>query len=91
MIRLELHMICINSLCFDPFFHVIFIYFAQDRFLAFSPDQHPIVLQIGGNNLDNIAKAIELANPYGYDEINLKYVFNYLLQILSVLVSTINS
>lgn len=41
-----------------------------DRFLAFGPDQHPIVLQVGGNNLDNLAKAIELANPYGYDEIN---------------------
>ncbi|WKA02372.1 hypothetical protein VitviT2T_020568 [Vitis vinifera] len=42
-----------------------------DRFLEFSPDQHPIVLQIGGNNLDNIAKATELANSYCYDEINL--------------------
>ncbi|CAI9781670.1 unnamed protein product [Fraxinus pennsylvanica] len=41
-----------------------------DRFLAFSPEQHPIVLQIGGNNLENIAKATQLANPYGYDEIN---------------------
>ena len=90
-IILELHTICINNLCFDHFFLVIFIYFAQDRFLAFSPDQHPIVLQIGGNNLDNIAKAIELANPYGYDEINLKCVFDYLLHILSVSVSTITS
>ncbi|XP_076941036.1 uncharacterized protein LOC143610438 isoform X2 [Bidens hawaiensis] len=42
-----------------------------DRFLAFSPDQHPIVLQIGGNNLENLAKATQLANSYGYDEINL--------------------
>lgn len=42
-----------------------------DRFLAFSPEQHPIVLQIGGNKLDNIAKAVQLANAYGYDEINL--------------------
>ncbi|CAN0864702.1 tRNA-dihydrouridine(20/20a) synthase [Linum grandiflorum] len=42
-----------------------------DRFLAYSPNQHPIVLQIGGNNLDNIAKAVKLANPYNYDEINL--------------------
>ncbi|XP_050210036.1 uncharacterized protein LOC126660521 isoform X2 [Mercurialis annua] len=41
-----------------------------DRFLAFSPEQHPIVLQIGGNNLNNLAKAIELATAYGYDEIN---------------------
>lgn len=42
-----------------------------DRFLAFGPEQHPIVLQIGGNDLENIAKAVQLANPYGYDEINL--------------------
>ncbi|KAI4372852.1 hypothetical protein MLD38_011036 [Melastoma candidum] len=41
-----------------------------DRFLAFSPEQHPIVLQIGGNNLEHLAKATELANPYQYDEIN---------------------
>ncbi|KAL5827375.1 hypothetical protein ACOSQ3_019216 [Xanthoceras sorbifolium] len=41
-----------------------------DRFLAFSPEQHPIVLQIGGNNLENLAKATELASAYGYDEIN---------------------
>ncbi|XP_020588997.1 uncharacterized protein LOC110030571 isoform X2 [Phalaenopsis equestris] len=42
-----------------------------NRFLAFSPDQHPIVLQIGGSNLENLAKAAELANLYSYDEINL--------------------
>ncbi|XP_065872317.1 uncharacterized protein [Euphorbia lathyris] len=41
-----------------------------DRFLAYSPQQHPIVLQIGGNNLENLAKATELASAYGYDEIN---------------------
>ncbi|KAM7266811.1 hypothetical protein ACFE04_008977 [Oxalis oulophora] len=41
-----------------------------DRFLEFTPEQHPIVLQIGGNNLENIAKATQLANRYGYDEIN---------------------
>ncbi|XP_074335297.1 uncharacterized protein LOC141672574 isoform X3 [Apium graveolens] len=41
-----------------------------DRFLAFTPEQHPIVLQIGGSNLENLAKATQLARPYGYDEIN---------------------
>ncbi|GAV86065.1 Dus domain-containing protein [Cephalotus follicularis] len=48
------------------------VYQAQnlDRFLEFSPEQHPIVLQIGGNNLENLAKATQLAEPYGYDEIN---------------------
>ncbi|KAI5678533.1 hypothetical protein M9H77_09483 [Catharanthus roseus] len=41
-----------------------------DRFLAYGPEQHPIVLQIGGNNLENLATATQLAKPYGYDEIN---------------------
>ncbi|KAL3528119.1 hypothetical protein ACH5RR_012775 [Cinchona calisaya] len=41
-----------------------------DRFLAYGPEQHPIVLQIGGSNLENIAKATQLADSYGYDEIN---------------------
>ncbi|KAM7262898.1 hypothetical protein ACFE04_000581 [Oxalis oulophora] len=43
-----------------------------DKFLEFTPEQHPVVLQIGGNNLKNIAKATQLAHSYGYDEINLK-------------------
>lgn len=42
-----------------------------DKYLAFGPEQHPIVLQIGGNDLESLAKATQLANPYGYDEINL--------------------
>ncbi|KAL8161757.1 hypothetical protein V2J09_013246 [Rumex salicifolius] len=42
-----------------------------DRFLGFSQEQHPIVLQLGGSNLENLAKATQLANDYGYDEINL--------------------
>jgi tRNA-dihydrouridine synthase A len=35
-------------------------------------EQHPIVLQIGGSNLENLSKATALANAYSYDEINLK-------------------
>uniref|UniRef100_A0A1J3HAQ9 tRNA-dihydrouridine synthase A n=1 Tax=Noccaea caerulescens TaxID=107243 RepID=A0A1J3HAQ9_NOCCA len=42
-----------------------------DRFLAFSPEQHPIVLQLGGSNVESLAKAAKLSHPYGYDEINL--------------------
>lgn len=42
--------------------------------MAYRPEQHPIVLQIGGNKLDRLARATELASPYGYDEINLKFV-----------------
>lgn len=42
-----------------------------DKFLEIPEMQHPVVLQIGGSNLSNLAKAAELANAYGYDEINL--------------------
>ncbi|MBA0796460.1 hypothetical protein Gohar_007228, partial [Gossypium harknessii] len=41
-----------------------------DKFLGYSPEQHPVVLQIGGSKLENLAKATELANAYNYDEIN---------------------
>lgn len=51
-----------------------FCFLCQDRFLAYPPDQHPIVLQIGGSNLENLAKATKLADAYGYDEINFKLV-----------------
>ena len=59
----------------------VFFFFniSQDRFLAYSPEQHPIVLQIGGNNLENLAKATELANAYHYDEINFKFVLYIVL------------
>lgn len=57
--------------------HLKFIYFLchnQDKYLAFGQEQHPIVLQIGGSDLGNLAKATQLAAPYGYDEINFKLV-----------------
>ncbi|KAI8008616.1 tRNA-dihydrouridine(20/20a) synthase [Camellia lanceoleosa] len=41
-----------------------------DKFLAYTSEQHPVVLQIGGSNLEDLAKAAELANAYCYDEIN---------------------
>lgn len=41
------------------------------RFLSYSSAEHPIALQIGGGNPDDIEKAINIAEQYGYDEINL--------------------
>lgn len=68
----EGHYSCIYGI--DWVKYNLFIENVQDRFLEFTPEQHPIALQIGGNNLENIAKATQLANAYGYDEINLKLV-----------------
>ena len=71
LIRLNLHMVCQFQ---RPLILYSLVGMAQDSFLAYTPEQHPIVLQIGGSNLENLAKATELANAYSYDEINFKFV-----------------
>ena len=44
---------------------------APARLLAFSAAEHPAVLQLGGCDPAELAQAVRLAAPYGYDEINL--------------------
>jgi tRNA-dihydrouridine synthase A len=41
------------------------------RHLRFSDSEHPIVLQLGGSDPIALTKAVKIATPYGYDEINL--------------------
>lgn len=43
----------------------------RDRLLAFDPSEHPISLQLGGDNPEEINRAITIAAEYGYDEFNL--------------------
>lgn len=43
----------------------------RDRLLAFDPLERPLSLQIGGDNPDEVARAVEIAQDYGYDEFNL--------------------
>ncbi len=48
------------------------LYGEHQRFLQYHPAEHPIALQIGGGNPNDIAKAVTIADSYyGYDEINL--------------------
>ncbi len=47
------------------------LYGDRDRFLAFHEAERPLTLQIGGDEPDAVARAIEIAEPYGYDEYNL--------------------
>ena len=42
-----------------------------DRHLAFSPEEHPVALQLGGSEPDDLAHCAKLGEQYGYDEINL--------------------
>ena len=41
------------------------------RLLDYSDVEHPVALQLGGSDPAELAAAVRIANPWGYDEINL--------------------
>ncbi|MEZ5741343.1 MAG: tRNA dihydrouridine(20/20a) synthase DusA [Burkholderiaceae bacterium] len=41
------------------------------RLLGFSPQEHPVALQLGGSDPADLARAARLGEQWGYDEINL--------------------
>jgi tRNA-dihydrouridine synthase A len=41
------------------------------RILRFDRSEHPVALQLGGNDPDELARSAEIAERFGYDEINL--------------------
>lgn len=43
----------------------------RERLLSFDGQEHPIALQLGGSDPFKLAEAVRIAEPYGYDEINL--------------------
>jgi len=43
----------------------------RDHLLAFNSAEHPVALQLGGSDPDELARAARIGEQYGYDEINL--------------------
>ena len=43
----------------------------RERLLSFSPNQHPVVCQIGGNDPVTMGQAAKVAQEFGYDEVNV--------------------
>ena len=43
----------------------------RKRLLGFSPEEHPVALQIGGSDPGQLAEAAAIGAGFGYDEINL--------------------
>jgi tRNA-dihydrouridine synthase A len=43
----------------------------RNRLLGFSPEEHPVALQLGGSDPAKLAEAAAIGADYGYDEINL--------------------
>ncbi len=41
------------------------------RLLDYDPAEHPVALQLGGSEPEQLAAAAQIANAWGYDEINL--------------------
>ena len=41
------------------------------RHLEFDPSEHPIAVQLGGNNANDLAHCAKLCEQHGYDEVNL--------------------
>lgn len=41
------------------------------RHLDFNPEEHPVVLQLGGSDPEAMAKCAKLAQDWGYDEVNI--------------------
>lgn len=47
------------------------IYGDKERHLAFNQSEHPLALQLGGSNPEELALCAKMAEDYGYDEVNL--------------------
>jgi tRNA-dihydrouridine synthase A len=43
----------------------------KHRFLQFNAEEHPLALQLGGSNPQDLATCAKMAEDYGYDEVNL--------------------
>lgn len=43
----------------------------RDRFLRFNGEEHPVAMQLGGDNPAALAECAKICADYGYDEINL--------------------
>jgi tRNA-dihydrouridine synthase A len=47
------------------------IHGARERLLGFSPEEHPVAVQLGGSDPRELARAARICAAFGYDEINL--------------------
>ena len=43
----------------------------RERFLAHDQSEHPVAIQLGGSDPQQLAQAAAIAEDYGYDEVNL--------------------
>ncbi|MCB8820016.1 tRNA dihydrouridine(20/20a) synthase DusA [Microvirga rosea] len=59
--RLYTEMVTTGAVIFGP----------RERLLGFDPSEHPVAVQLGGSDPQELAKAARICADFGYDEINL--------------------
>ncbi|BDX07953.1 tRNA dihydrouridine(20/20a) synthase DusA [Planctobacterium marinum] len=47
------------------------IIFGKGDYLGFNQEEHPVALQLGGSNAEDMARCAEQAQALGYDEVNI--------------------
>ncbi|MBB71079.1 MAG: tRNA dihydrouridine(20/20a) synthase DusA [Legionellales bacterium] len=61
-----------NALLYTEMIHTgAILHGDAEHFLAYNPEEHPLALQLGGSNPEDLANASKIAAEMGYDEINL--------------------
>jgi len=70
--RYFLRLISRHTLLYTEMIHArAILHGDRERLLGFSPQEHPLALQLGGSDPAILAEAAAIAEQWGYDEINL--------------------
>ncbi len=60
-----------NTLLYTEMVTTGAILFGKGEYLQYSPEEHPLSLQLGGSDPTDLARCAKIAEARGYDEINL--------------------
>ncbi|MDQ2069102.1 tRNA dihydrouridine(20/20a) synthase DusA [Natronospira bacteriovora] len=70
--RYFLRLISSQTLLYTEMVHArAIVHGERERLIGFSPEEHPVALQLGGSDPAVLAEAAAIGEQWGYDEINL--------------------
>lgn len=69
--RYFLRLISSHALLYTEMVTTGALIYGKGDYLAFNEEEHPVALQLGGSNADEMARCAEMAQARGYDEVNI--------------------
>lgn len=69
--RYFLRLLSANTVLYTEMVTTGAIIYGKGDYLEFNTAEHPVVLQLGGSNADDMARCAALAQARGYDEVNI--------------------